>query len=123
MESASELVFIVDDDSRVREGLSAVLRANGRDVRAFASGRAFLDMPRQNIASCLILDLRMPDMGGLEVQKLVSTDSQMPVIFITGRGDVPSTVIAMKCGAVDFLTKPVNEDTLMRAVDAAFAEA
>jgi FixJ family two-component response regulator len=123
MESTSELVYVVDDDSRVREALSALLRANGRDVRAFDSGREFLDTPRQKVVACLILDLRMPGMSGLEVQKLVSTDSQIPVIIITGRGDVPSTVLAMKGGAIDFLTKPLDEDALMRAVDAALARA
>ena len=123
MESASELVYVVDDDGRVREALSALLRANGRDVHAFNSGREFLDTPRQHVVACLILDLRMPGMCGLEVQKLVSRDSQIPVIFITGRGDVPSTVLAMKGGAVDFLTKPLDEEGLMRAVDAALARA
>ena len=79
MESASELVYVVDDDGRVREALSALLRANGRDVHAFNSGREFLDTPRQHVVACLILDLRMPGMNGLEVQKLVQqglTDSR-----------------------------------------------
>jgi len=123
MESASELVYLVDDDRRVREALAALLRANGRDVHAFDSGREFLDTPRREVVACLILDLRMPGMSGLEVQKFVSRDGQIPVIFITGRGDVPSTVLAMKGGAVDFLTKPLDEDALMRAVDAALARA
>ncbi|SAL14615.1 two component LuxR family transcriptional regulator [Caballeronia choica] len=123
MESASEVVYVVDDDRRVREALSALLRANGRDVHAFSSGREFLDTPRQDVVACLILDMRMPGMSGLEVQELVSRDSRIPVIFITGRGDVPSTVLAMKGGAVDFLTKPVDEDALMRAVDSALARA
>jgi FixJ family two-component response regulator len=123
MESASELVYMVDDDRRVLEALSSLLRANGRNVHAFNSGREFLETPRQNVVSCLILDLKMPGMSGLEVQRLVSTDSQIPSIFITGRGDVPSTVLAMKGGAVDFLTKPVDEDALLRAVDAALARA
>ena len=123
MESAGELVYLVDDDRRVREGLSVLLRANGRNVQAFDSGQEFLDTLRQDVVACLILDLRMPGMSGLEVQKLVSTDSQIPVIFITGRGDVPSTVLAMKGGAVDFLTKPLDEDVLMRAIDSALARA
>jgi FixJ family two-component response regulator len=123
MESANELVYVVDDDRRVQEALATLLRANGRNVRAFSSGGEFLDTPRQNVVSCLILDLRMPGMNGLEVQKLVSRDPRIPVIFITGSGDVPSTVLAMKGGAVDFLTKPVDEDALMRAVDAALARA
>src|SRR3984893_11194774 len=121
MESASELVYVVDDERRVREALSTLLRANGRNVQAFESGREFLDTPRQDVVACLIVDMRMPGMSGLEVQKLVSRDSQIPVIFITGSGDVPSTVLAMKGGAVDFLTKPLDEDALMRAVDAAIA--
>ena len=121
MESASELVYVVDDERRVREALSTLLRANGRNVQAFESGREFLDTARQDVVACLIVDMRMPGMSGLEVQKLVSRDSQIPVIFITGRGDVPSTVLAMKGGAVDFLTKPLDEDALMRAVDAAIA--
>ena len=123
MESASELVYVVDDDRRVREALCALLRANGRDVHAFDSGREFLDTPRKKGVACLVLDMRMPGMSGLEVQKLVSSDLQIPVIFVTGRGDVPSTVLAMKGGAVDFLTKPLDEAALMRAVDAALARA
>ena len=123
MESASELVYVVDDDRRVQQALAALLRANGRDVQTFNSGREFMDTPRQDVVACLILDLRMPGMNGLEVQKLVSRESKVPVIFITGRGDVPSTVLAMKGGAVDFLTKPLDEDALVRAVDAALARA
>jgi FixJ family two-component response regulator len=123
MQSASALVYVVDDDRRVREALSTLLRANGRDVHTFDSGREFLDTPRQKVVACLILDLRMPGMSGLEVQKLVGMESPIPVIFITGRGDVPSTVLAMKGGAVDLLTKPLDEDALMRAVDAALARA
>jgi FixJ family two-component response regulator len=123
MGSASELVYVVDDDRRVCEALAALIRANGRDVHTFNSGREFLDTSRQDVVACVILDMRMPGMNGLEVQKLVSRDSQIPVSFMTGRGDVPSTVSAMKGGAVDFLTKPIDEDALMRAVDAALARA
>ncbi|MFL9903080.1 response regulator [Paraburkholderia fungorum] len=123
MRSASELVYVVDDDGRVREALAALLRANGRDVQTFDSGEAFLDTPHQNVVACLILDMRMPGMSGLEVQRLVRMDSPIPVIFITGKADVPSTVLAMKGGAIDFLTKPLDEDALMRAVDAAIARA
>jgi FixJ family two-component response regulator len=123
MESESELIYVVDDDRRVRTALSTLLSANGRSVQVFSSGGKFLDRARRNVVSCLILDLRMPDMNGLEVQKLVGMDSRIPVIFITGCGDVPSAVLAMKGGAVDFLTKPFLEDALMRAVDAALARA
>jgi FixJ family two-component response regulator len=123
MESANELVYVVDDDERVRDALCALLRANKRDVHAFDSGTEFLNAPRQNAVACLILDLRMPGMSGLEVQQFVSRSARIPVIFISGRADVPSTVIAMKGGATDFLTKPLDEDTLMRAVDAALTRA
>jgi FixJ family two-component response regulator len=123
MDCASELVYVVDDDTRVREALAALLRANGRDVQTFDSGEAFLDTPYRNVVACLIVDMRMPGMNGLEVQKLVGMDSSIPVIFITGRGDVPSAVLAMKSGAVDFLTKPLDEDALIRAVEAALATA
>jgi FixJ family two-component response regulator len=123
MDCASELVYVVDDDTRVREALAALLRANGRDVQTFDSGEAFLDTPHRNVVACLIVDMRMPGMNGLEVQKLVGTDSSIPVIFITGRGDVPSAVLAMKSGAVDFLNKPLDEDALIRAVEAALATA
>jgi FixJ family two-component response regulator len=123
MESENELVYVVDDDSRVREALSTLLRANGRDVQTFDSGGEFLDTRRRNVVACLILDMSMPGMNGLEVQKLVSMDSRIPVIFITGRADVPSAILAMKGGAVGFLTKPVDEDALMRTVDAALARA
>lgn len=123
MDSAGEVIYVVDDDARVREALSALLRANGKSVRAFDSGAAFLDGPRAEGAACLILDMRMPGLGGLEVQKLMASDLPIPVIFITGRGDIPSTVLAMKGGALDFLTKPIREDELMRAVDTALAKA
>ncbi|MFM0506291.1 response regulator transcription factor [Paraburkholderia sp. RL17-373-BIF-A] len=123
MDCASELVYVVGDDTRVREALAALLRANGRDVQIFDSGEAFLDTPHHNVVACLIVDMRMPGMNGLEVQKLVGMDSSIPVIFITGRGDVPSAVLAMKSGAVDFLTKPLDEDALIRAVEVALATA
>ncbi|MFM0199515.1 response regulator [Paraburkholderia fungorum] len=123
METASELVYVVDDDRRVRDALSVLLRANGRDVHVFDSGGEFLDTPREDGVSCLVLDLRMPGMNGLKVQELVSAASRIPVIFITGMADVRSAVLAMKGGAVEFLTKPLDEDALMRAVDAALARA
>ena len=85
----------------------------------FSSGTEFLSFERRDAGACLILDLRMPGMDGLEVQKLISNQASIPVIFITGRGDVPSTVRAMKGGAVDFLTKPIDETVLLAAVDRA----
>jgi len=113
----NEIVYIVDDDAMVRDGLSSLLRAKGKDVRLFACGTEFLKFERKDSAACLILDLKMPGMNGLEVQTAVLAQISIPIIFITGRGDVPSTVKAMKSGAIDFLTKPVDEAVLMAAVE------
>ena len=113
----NEMVYIVDDDLTVCDALSSLLRANGKNVRALSSGAEFLSFERRDAGACLILDLRMPGMDGLEVQKLVSNQASIPVIFITGRGDVPSTVRAMKDGAVDFLTKPIDETVLLAAIE------
>jgi FixJ family two-component response regulator len=116
MDSENEIVCIVDDDPIVRDALSSLLRANGKDVRLFKSGTEFLGFDRGRALACLILDLNMPGMNGLEVQKIAAAQMPMPIIFITGRGDIPSTVKAMKGGAVDFLTKPVEESVLLAAV-------
>src|SRR5882757_9363288 len=115
----NEMVYIVDDDLTVCDALSSLLRANGKNVRALSSGAEFLSFERRDAGACLILDLRMPGMDGLEVQKLISNQASIPVIFVTGRGDVPSTVRAMKGGAVDFLTKPIDEAVLLAAVERA----
>jgi FixJ family two-component response regulator len=113
----NEMVYIVDDDLTVCDALSSLLRANGKNVRALSSGAEFLSFERRDAGACLILDLRMPGMDGLEVQKLISNQASIQVIFVTGRGDVPSTVRAMKGGAVDFLTKPIDEAVLLAAVE------
>jgi FixJ family two-component response regulator len=122
VEQLNEMVYIVDDDFRVRESLSALLRACGREVVPFASGQEFLAYQRTDDCACLLLDLSMPSMNGLEVQREVMAHAALPVIFITGRGDVPSTVQAMKGGAIDFLTKPLDETGLLAAIDAALAK-
>ncbi len=122
METANELVYIVDDEPGVGEALSTLLRANGKRVQIFTSGQDFLDFARRDSCACLILDLKMPGLGGLEVQKLISAQTSLPVIFLTGRGDIPSTVRAMKGGAVDFLTKPVDEEALLVSVERALQE-
>ena len=119
MVPSDELVYVVDDDARVREAISSLLRANGKQVRMFTSGQDFLSFAREDSCSCLILDLRMPGMNGLQVQESVAAQTTLPVIFITGRGDVPSTVTAMKGGAVDFLTKPIDESALLACIDKA----
>jgi len=122
MEPAKEMVYIVDDDPRVREALSSLLRASGKGVRIFRSGQEFLDCRREDSSACLILDLKMPGLGGLEVQRSISAKTSIPVIFITGRGDIPSTVTAMKGGASDFLTKPVDEAALLASVERALQQ-
>jgi FixJ family two-component response regulator len=122
MEPTNETVYIVDDDPRVREALSSLLRASGKDVRIFSSGQEFLDFQREDSSACLILDLKMPGLGGLEVQRSIAAKTSIPVIFITGRGDIPSTVTAMKGGAVDFLTKPVDEAALLASVEKALQQ-
>src|ERR1700758_1175764 len=116
MEPANEVVYIVDDEASVGQALSTLLRANGKRTQLFTSGQGFLDFARRDSCACLILDLKMPGLGGLELQKLISAKTSMPVVFITGRGDVPSTVRAMKGGAIDFLTKPLDEAVLLAAV-------
>ena len=118
----NEIVYIVDDDLSVGEALSTLLRAHGRNVRIFTSGREFLDFERNDCCACLILDLRMPGLNGLEVQKLISAETTIPVIFITGRGDIPSTVRAMKGGAIDFLTKPIDEAALLTGIERALEQ-
>ena len=115
----NEVVYVVDDDASVREALSSLLRANGKQVQLFTSGQDFLSFPREDSGACLILDLRMPGMNGLQVQESIAAQTAMPVIFVTGRGDVPSTVTAMKSGAIDFLTKPIDESALLACIDKA----
>src|SRR5277367_2478176 len=114
---SKEMVYIVDDDASVVDALSSLLRANGKQVQIFTSGKDFLDFERQDSCACLILDLRMPGLNGLQVQELVAAQTTIPVIFITGRGDIPSTVTAMKGGAVDFLTKPIDESALLAGIE------
>jgi FixJ family two-component response regulator len=110
-------VFIVDDDVSVRESLEGLIQHEGWEARVFASARDFLDAPPALGPSCLILDVSLPDLNGLDLQNLIATDrADMPIIFITGYGDVPMSVRAMKAGAVEFLTKPVGEDALLEAV-------
>jgi FixJ family two-component response regulator len=116
-------VYIVDDDVSIRESLEALVHVSGWQARAFPSASAFLDAPRAPGPSCLVLDLSLPDLNGLEVQAKVRDEGlQMPVIFISGYGDVPTTVRAMKGGATEFLTKPFGDDVLLSAVEAALEE-
>jgi FixJ family two-component response regulator len=111
------IVFVVDDDISVRESLELLIQVSGWRAETFASAREFLARPRASVPSCVILDLALPDGSGLDLQQRVAADrSEMPVIFITGHGDVSQSVRAMKAGALEFLTKPFREDVLMSAI-------
>ena len=113
------MVFVVDDDSRVRDALTALLESAGFEVAAFASATAFLGTPRPDSAGCLLLDLDLPDMNGLELQAELLEQQAPPIVFLTGHGDIPSSVKAIKAGAVEFLSKPVRDGELIRAITAA----
>ena len=111
------LVFVVDDDVSVRESLELLIRCAGWLPETFASAQAFLARPRLRAPSCLVLDITLPDLNGLELQERIAAErSDMPIIFITGHGDVPMTVRAMKAGAVEVLTKPFADQALLRAI-------
>lgn len=111
------IVFVVDDDISVRESLELLIRSEGWLVETFVSAKEFLDRPRALVPSCLVLDVSLPGLNGLELQKQVVVErSDMPIIFITGHGDVPMTVQAMKAGAVEFLTKPFRDEALLSAI-------
>jgi FixJ family two-component response regulator len=113
----TSIVFIVDDDVSVRESLELLIRYEGWQAEIFASADEFLSRAPAFVPSCLILDLSLPGLSGLELQKRIASErTHMPIIFITGHGDVPSTVQAMKAGAVEFLTKPFTDDALLSAV-------
>ena len=110
-------VFVVDDDVSVRESLELLLRCAGWRVETFASAQEFLARPPANCASCLVLDVSLPGLSGLDLQKYLASDrTDMPIIFITGHADIPMTVRAMKAGAVEFLTKPFRDDVLLDAI-------
>ena len=114
---AASIVFIVDDDISVRESLELLIRSQGWQAETCESAKEFLDRPRVLVPSCLVLDVSLPGLNGLELQKRVAVErSEMPIIFITGHGNVPMSVEAMKAGAVEFLTKPFRNDVLLSAV-------
>jgi FixJ family two-component response regulator len=110
------IVFVVDDDVSVREALEALISLEGWQPETFASAAAFLSRPRVAVPSCLVLDVSLPDLNGLDLQKRLAGRNDMPIIFITGYGDVPMTVQAMKAGAVEFLTKPFSDEVLLTAI-------
>jgi len=117
MSHTTPIVFVVDDDVSVRESLELLIRSAGWQPETFASAQEFLARPRALAPSCLVLDVGLPDLNGLELQKRIAPDRiDMPIIFITGYGDIPMTVQAMKAGAVEFLTKPFSDDVLLNAI-------
>lgn len=124
MKSREPIVYIVDDDAAVRDSLTLMIEQAQIRVRAFEKARAFLDAYRPDFFGCILIDVKMPDMDGLQLQEELSQRNiVLPVIFLTGHGDIPMSVRAMKAGAVDFLTKPVIREKLLICVRAAFIEA
>jgi FixJ family two-component response regulator len=115
--ACAPIVFVVDDDVSVRESLAPLIECIGLRSACFASAREFLAQPRPLVPSCLLLDINLPDLNGLDLQEQVAADrSDLPIIFITGHADVPKTVRAMKAGALEFLTKPLDDDALLGAI-------
>jgi len=120
----SSLVSIIDDDASVRKGLARLVRSAGYDVETFASAHEYLARPRAEDPCCLLLDVRMPGLSGLELQEaLARTGHRVSIVFLSGHGDIPGTVKAMKSGAVDFLTKPVDDRELLGTIERAVAKA
>lgn len=116
-ESTEPVVFVVDDDLAIREALSSLIRSEGLRVKTFASAGEFLVRPAIDAPACLVLDVRLPDLSGLTLQSdLAATANAIPIIFITGHGDIPTTVRAMKAGAIEFLTKPFQDEELLSAI-------
>lgn len=120
---SSEIVFIVDDDISIRESLELLVESAGWLPETFSSAQAFLSRPRAEVPNCLVLDLNLPDLNGLDLQRLVCVQrTEMPVIFVTGYGEVTVAVEAMKAGAMDFLTKPIRGDLLLEAIGQALEQ-
>lgn len=119
-QESDAVIAIVDDDPSVRKGLERLIRSLGWKAETFASAQEFLDGPRTDAPSCLVLDLQLPGLSGLDLQKrMAAAGLETPIIFLTGHGDIPASVKAMKAGAVEFLTKPVDEQDLLNALQEA----
>ena len=116
------LIYVVDDDDRIREALLDLLSAADLHAVAFQSASEYLHYSRPDVPGCLILDVKLPDMNGLELQRRMAQEQHPPVIFLTGHGDVPLSVRAVKAGAVDFLTKPFSRQTLLASIEAAITQ-
>lgn len=122
MTSPDHLVFIVDDDSRVRESIEGLLASCDLCAVAFGSAAEYIAYPKPDVAACLILDVELPDINGLELQQRIANGYHPPIIFVTGHGNIPSSVRAIKAGALDFLTKPFRDEELLKLVHAALAQ-
>ena len=122
MPETQPIVFVVDDDASVREAVERLVRSAGLRVEAFASAEEFLTRPKADAPSCLVLDVQLPDLSGLDLQRrMADASNDIPIVFITGHGDIPTTVRAMKAGAVEFLTKPLVEGDLLESIRHAIA--
>jgi len=122
MNQERSIVYVIDDDEAVCESITDLLRSVGHDVHSFRSAKEFLDSPRPEVPGCIVLDVRLPGQSGMEFQRrLIKSDIHFPVIFISGHGDIPMSVRAIKSGAIEFLTKPLNEQELLDAVQAGLA--
>ena len=121
MTSDSHIVHIVDDDARIREALGELLAAHGMHAAVYASAGEYVRAEKPDAPACLILDVELPDINGLDLQNQIAGADHPPIVFVTGHGDIPSSVRAIKRGAVDFLTKPFSDADLMRAIDTALA--
>jgi FixJ family two-component response regulator len=116
------IIYVLDDDHRVREALSSLLSSLGLRVEVFASAAEYLQFKKPDAPACLILDLELPGMSGLELQQEIAGDYSPPIVFVTGHGDVPSSVRAMKAGAIEFLLKPFDNQELLRSIDVAIVQ-
>ena len=117
MSKTSALIYVVDDDESVRRAIGGLVRSAGLTVQTFPSAQEFLAFPRPDVPSCLVLDVQLPGLSGLDLQEeLAKADIQIPMIFLTGHGDIPMTVQAMKAGALEFLTKPFDNEDLLQAI-------
>src|SRR5271166_4198178 len=117
MSDSGAVIYVVDDDASVREGVASLVRSAGFKALTYASAQEFLDTSRREVPSCLVLDVELPGLSGLDLQQeLAKADVQIPIIFLSGRANIPISVQAMKAGALDFLTKPIDDEVLLDAI-------
>jgi FixJ family two-component response regulator len=116
------IIFIVDDDRRIREAMTELLSSLEMHAIAFGSAAEYIAYPKPDLPACLVLDIELPDINGLELQRQITPDNDVSIVFVTGHGDIPSSVRAIKAGAVDFLTKPFKEADLLRAINSALTQ-